>query len=161
LGASAEDDCADGSSGFGIGNRNVAAAGFFLDGHLRDERDTHARADHAEQTGELTAFEDDLRMDARAVARGEGVFAKAVAIPQEKERFRANVFQRDGAPICELVFPGQDREERFGEERERFEFVAANGKGENGDIDGAGAKTIEKHGSDFFDDGKLSLRELF
>src|SRR5882757_9737962 len=145
LRAAAEDDGADGTSRLGIGNRNVAAAGFFVDGHLRNERDAHSRAHHAEQTGKLTAFKNHLRMDACAVAGGDGVFAETVAVAEKKERFLADVFQRDRSTPGQFVFLRQDGEERLGEEGKRLEFVAANRKGEDGDVDYAGAEAVEKH----------------
>ena len=104
MGAATEDDGADGARRLGVGNRNVAATGFFVDGHLRNERDAHSRAYHAEQTGKLAAFKNHLRMDACAVARGDGIFAETVAIAEKKERFLANVFQRDGATAGQFVF---------------------------------------------------------
>ena len=39
--------------------------------------------------------------------------------------------------------------------------MAANRKGEDGDVDYAGAEAVEKHGSDFFDHGEPHLREFF
>jgi hypothetical protein len=109
----------------------------------------------------LTAFENDLRVDARAVASGDGVFAETVTIAKEKEGFLADVFEGDGAAVREFVFLREDREEGLGEEGKGFEFVTANGKSENGKVDGAGAKSIEKDWRDFFDDGELSLRKFF
>lgn len=159
--AAAEDDGADGASGAGIGNGNVAAAGFFFRRHVGNEGDAHAGADHAEQTGKLAAFENDLRADAGAVARGDGIFAETVAIAKEKERFLADVFERNGTAVSEFVFLREDGEERFGEEGEGFEFVAANGNGKNGNVDGGGAETIEEDGSDFLDDGEPRLRKFF
>ena len=161
LGAAAEDDGADGTSRLGIGNRKVAATGFFVDGHSRNERDAHSCAYHAEQTGKLTAFKNDLRMDACAVARSDGIFAETVAVAEKEEWFLANVFQRDGATAGQFVFLREHGEERLGEEREGFEFVAANRKGEDGDVDYAGAEAVEKHGSDFFDHGEPHLRKFF
>jgi len=58
------------------------------------------------------------------------------------------------------VFFGKDGEKALREQRKRFEFVAANGEREDGDVDGAGAETIEKNGSNFFNDGEMDLREL-
>ena len=55
----------------------------------------------------------------------------------------------------------EDGEERLGEKRKRFEFVATNGKSEDGDVDDAGAEAVEEHGSDFFDHGEPHLREFF
>ena len=58
------------------------------------------------------------------------------------------------------MFFGKDGEKALREQRKRFEFVAANGEREDGDVDGAGAETFEKDGSDFFNDGEMDLREL-
>jgi hypothetical protein len=40
----------------------------------------------------LTAFENDLRVNACAVAGGDGVFSEAVAIAKEQERFSSDLF---------------------------------------------------------------------
>ena len=58
------------------------------------------------------------------------------------------------------MFFGQGREQALGEKWKRFEFVATDGERKNGNVDGAGAKTIEKDGSNFFDDGQVDLREF-
>jgi len=107
----------------------------------------------------LTAFENDLRVETRAIAGGDGVLAEAMAVAEEKERFLADVFEGNGAAACQFVLLWKDRKERFGEERERFKFVAANRECEDGDVDGAGAEAVEKDGRDFFDYGELNLRE--
>jgi len=104
LRAAAEDDGADGTSRMGIGNRNVAAAGFFVDGHLRNERDAHSCAYHSEQAGKLTAFKNHLRMDTCAVACSDGIFAETVAIAEKEEGFLADVLQRDRATPGQFVF---------------------------------------------------------
>jgi len=41
-----------------------------------NERDAHSCAYHSEQAGKLTASKNHLRMDACAVARGDGIFAE-------------------------------------------------------------------------------------
>jgi len=41
-----------------------------------------------------------------------------------------------------------------------FKFVAADGKREDSNVDGACAESVEKHGSDFFDDGEPNLWEF-
>ena len=128
MGAATEDDGADGARRLGVGDRNVAAAGFFVDSHSRNERDAHSRAYHAEQTGKLTAFKNHLRLDTRAVARGDGVLAETVAVAEKEEWFLANVLEGNGATPGQFVFLREDGEERLGEKRKRFEFVATNGK---------------------------------
>lgn len=56
---------------------------------------------------------------------------------------------------------GRDGGEKlFPEERVGIEFVAANGKGEDGDIDISCAQAVEENGSDFFDDGEAGLRDF-
>ena len=89
----AKDYGADGANGLVIGDADIAAWRFFLDGHLRNDGNAHARADHAEETAELSAFKNDLRMEACAVAGSNGGIAETVAVAQEKERFGAKVFE--------------------------------------------------------------------
>ena len=156
-GAAAEDGGADGAGGVGIGDAHVATAGSFVDGHFGDDRNTHAGADHAEQTAELAAFENNLRLKAGTVAGGDGGVAEAVAIAEEEEGFGAEVFESEGAARGEFVFFGEGGEEPLGEQRKGFEFVAANGKRKNGDVDGAGAEPLEKYRGDFLDDREMNL----
>jgi hypothetical protein len=87
--AAAEDDGADGANGLFIGNADIAAWGFFLDGHFGNDGNAHARSNHAEKAAELAAFENDPRMETRAVASGHGAIAETVAVAQEQERLRA------------------------------------------------------------------------
>ena len=61
-GAATEDDGADGAGSFGVGDAHVAAGRFFVDGHFGDDGYAHACADHAEETAELAALENNLRM---------------------------------------------------------------------------------------------------
>jgi hypothetical protein len=91
--AAAEADGADGAGGMIVGERDVGARRFFVDCHFGDEGNAHASGDHAEEAAELAAFEDDLRMEAGAVASGKRVFAEAVAVAKEQEGFSAEVFQ--------------------------------------------------------------------
>ena len=160
LGTAAEDDGADGASGFGIGNGNVAAAGLFVDGHFGNQRDAHSGAYHTEQTGKLSAFKDNLRVDAGAIAGSDCVFAETMSIAKQEEGILADILKGDGAAFGKLVFLWKDGEERFGEKREGFEFVATKRKRENGEVDGTGAEALEKDGCNFFDYAELSLREF-
>jgi len=80
--AAAKDDGADSANSLFIGNADVAALRFFLDGHFGDDGNSHARADHAKQAAELAAFENNLGMEARTIAGGDGGVAKAVAVAQ-------------------------------------------------------------------------------
>jgi len=80
-----------------------------------------------------------------------------MSIAEQEERFFANVFQRNGPAPRELVLLREYSEKRLGKKRNGFEFVAANGKGENGNVHAAGAKAIQKYGGDFLDDGELHL----
>src|ERR1700716_2985520 len=93
-GTAAKDDRADGADGLVVGDADVTAMRLFLDGHFRDDGNAHARADHAEQATELTAFENDLRMETRAVASGNGSIAETVAVAKEQEWFGAEIIER-------------------------------------------------------------------
>ncbi len=90
----AKDNGADGANGLVIGDADVAAWRFFLDGHFGNDGNAHAGADHAEKTAELAAFKNDLRMEARAIAGRNSSIAETVAVAQEQERFGAKVFER-------------------------------------------------------------------
>ena len=68
----AKDNGADGANGLVIGDADVAAWRFFLDGHFGNDGNAHAGTDHAEKTAKLAAFKNDLRMEARAVAGRNG-----------------------------------------------------------------------------------------
>jgi hypothetical protein len=125
-GAAAEADGADGARGLVVGEGDVGTVGLFFERHLRDERDAHACRDHAEQAAELAAFEHNLRVETRAVAGGESVFAEAVAVSKEQERFGAQILQRNRTAACERVILRESSEERLGEYWKSFEFVAAN-----------------------------------
>ena len=158
--AAAQDCGADNARGLVVGDAHVAAARRFLDGHFRDDGYTHAGADHAENAAELAALENDLRIQTGAVAGGNGGVAEAVAVAQEQEWLFAKIFEVQGTASGESVLFRKRGEEAFGKKREGIELVAADGQGENGDIDGAGAKTVEQHRSNFFDHGDARLREL-
>jgi hypothetical protein len=89
--AAAKDYGADGTRGLLIGDAHVAALRVFLDGHLRNDGDPHSRADHAENAAELSTLEDNLRVEARAVAGGHGRVPEAVAVAQEEKWLFAKV----------------------------------------------------------------------
>ena len=91
-GAAAKDDRADDANGLLIGDMNVTALRFFFDGHLGNDGNAHACANHAEQAAELPAFENDLGMETGAVAGGNSRIAEAVAVAQQQEGFGAQVF---------------------------------------------------------------------
>ena len=52
----------NGPNGARVGKRDEAAARPLLDGHLRNDRNSEARANHAENAAELTALENYLRI---------------------------------------------------------------------------------------------------
>jgi hypothetical protein len=83
--AAAEDDSGDGAFGLRVGDADEAAGLGFVDGHFGDERDAHAGADHGEEAGEVSAFEDDAGIEARAIAGGDGGIAEAVAVAKKEE----------------------------------------------------------------------------
>ena len=80
---------ADGSSGARDRNADKADWRAAIESHLRHQRDTHTGSDKSKQTGELSTFENNLRGDARTIARGQGIFAEAVSVAEEKEWFLA------------------------------------------------------------------------
>jgi hypothetical protein len=159
-GASTEDRSADGAGGAGVGDANVEAGFAFLYRHFGDDGNTHARAYHAEEATKLATLEDNSRMKARAVASGDSSVTETVTIAEKKKGFGAEIFQRERAAGGEFVFFGQGGKEALSEKRKHFEFMPADGERENSDIDGAGAETIEKNGSNFFDDGEAYFGEF-
>jgi hypothetical protein len=159
-GAAAEAGYGYGAEGFVIREADVGAAGFFVDGHFGNNGDAHADGDHAEQAAELTTFEDDLGMKARAVAGGKGCVAEAVAVAQQKKWFGAKVFQGQRILARESMVFWERGEEGLGENREGFKFVTANRKRDDSQVDGAGMQAFEQHGGDFLDDGDVRLRKF-
>ena len=113
--AAAEHDGTDGADRLVIGDADIATLRFFVDGHFGNDRNTHARADHAEKAAELAAFENDLRMETGAVAGGNGGIAEAVAIAQEQEGFGAEIFEGERLARGEFVFLGEHGEETLGQ----------------------------------------------
>ena len=155
--AAAQADGANGADGVLVGEADVGAGRFIVDGHFRNDGNAEAGGDHAEQAAELAAFEGDLRMQARAIAGGEGVFAEAVAVAKKEEGFRAKILQGKATLARELVRFRKSGEERFREDGKGFKFVAANGQSQQREIDGCGAKAVQKHRSDFFHDRNTRL----
>src|SRR5262245_49956136 len=84
--ASTEDDGGDGAGGLRIGDADRAAGFRFVQRHFGNERDPHSRANHGEQAGEMAAFEDDARIEARAITGRYGGVAEAVAIAKKQKR---------------------------------------------------------------------------
>ena len=156
----AKDDSADCANGLFIGDADVAALSLFLDGHFRNDGNAHARSDHTEKTAELAAFENDLRMETRAVAGGNGGIAETVTVAQEQEGFGAEIFEGERLTRGEFVFLGEHSEEPFGQQRKNIEFVATDGKRQDGDVNGACSQTVEKDGCNFLDDGEPNLVEF-
>jgi hypothetical protein len=159
-GAAAEDDGANGANSLFVGDAHVAALRFLFDGHFRDDGNSHARADHAEKTAELAAFENDLRMQTRAIAGGDGRIAETVAVAQQQEGFGAEIFERKRRARSEFVFLGEHGKEPLGQQWKSIEFVATEGKRQDGDVDRAGPETVEEDGRNFLDDGEPNLVEF-
>jgi hypothetical protein len=90
-GAAAEEDAANGAEGLVVGDADEVAGSGSFDGHLGNDGYAHACSNHAEKAAELAAFEDDLRMNAGAVAGGDGGVAKTVAIAEEEEGLGAEI----------------------------------------------------------------------
>ena len=113
--AAAKEDGADGANRLVIRNADVSAWRFFLDGHFGNDGNAHARADHAEKAAELAAFENDLRVETRAVAGGNGGIAETMAVAQEQERLGSKIFEGKRRARVELVFLGERGEESLGQ----------------------------------------------
>jgi hypothetical protein len=159
-GAAAEPDGTDCTDSLIVGEEDVGAGRFFVDGHFRHDGNAHASGDHADKAAELATFEHDLGMKARAVAGGESVFAETVAVAKEEEGFGAKILQRKIAVASEWVRFGNGGEERFGKNGEGFKFVAADGQSQQREINGGGAEAFKKHRSDFLHDGNVRLRKF-
>ena len=110
----AEDDSADGAKGLVIGNADIAAWRFPLDGHFGNDGNAHVRADHAEKAAELAAFKNDPRVETRAVAGGHGGIAETVAVAQEQEGFGAEIFEGKRRARSEFVVFGERGKEPLG-----------------------------------------------
>jgi hypothetical protein len=105
----------------------------------------------------MAAFEDNTRIEAGAIAGSNGGIAEAVTVAKKKKWIAAEIGELQGGAAGELVSFRQCGVEALGEERVGVEFVAADWKGQDGEVDGAGAETIEKCGSDFFGDSEMNF----
>ena len=70
------------------------------------------------------------------------------------------MFQGKGAALSEFVILRKGGEESLSEQRGGFEFVAPNGKSQDGDVNRTGAKPVEKDRRNFFRDTEKGLREF-
>jgi len=156
----AENDGANRTNSLLIGDPDIAALRFFLDGHFGNNGNAHASADHAEQTAELAALENNPGTKPRAVAGGNGGIAETVAVAQEQERLGAKIFERKRRARVELMFFGERGEKPLGQKRNSHEFVATERERQNGDVDGAGSETLQEDRRNFFDHSKSNLREF-
>src|SRR5215471_278353 len=77
---------ADGSRGALVGNQDEAAIVPSLQRHLRNNGDTHAGRNHAQDAAELAALKNDLRQYAGAFADVDSGIAEAVIVAQEQKR---------------------------------------------------------------------------
>ena len=144
--ASPNENGADGARSLRIGDTDKAAGRGLVDGHFQDDGTAHAGANHGEKTGKMSAFKNDARVQASPVADGDSRVAKAVSVAQKEERGEAKIGEVKRVAVSELVILGKRGEETLRKEGERLEFVATNGQGQDGKIDGAGAKAPEKNG---------------
>src|SRR6266704_3485130 len=94
-GSSAEHDSTDGSLGLTVRNANVSTRLPLVYGHLGDNGDSHTGAHHAENAAELATLKNNLRIEARAITCGDGGVPEAVSIPEKKERFSAEILERE------------------------------------------------------------------
>ena len=77
-----------------IREAHIRTPRFLIDSHLWNDRYAYAGANHAQEARELSAFEDDLRMQSRTVAGRYGGVAKTVAVAQQKKRISPQILQR-------------------------------------------------------------------
>jgi len=143
-GAAVEGTTVEGDGGYGalgleVGDADEAAGFGFVDGHFRDEGNSHACTDHGEEAGEVATFEDDEGVEAGAITGGDGRVAEAVAVAKEKEWIAAEIGELQRGAAGELVGFRQRGVEAFRKERMCFEFVAAYREGEDGEVDRASA----------------------
>jgi len=143
-----------------VGNMDVMASRILLDGHFRNNGDTHSGAYHAYETTELATFKNNLGKKVSAIASGDGGLAKAVAVAEQKEWFGAKVLQGKRAALSEFVVPREGGEEALSEQRGGFEFVAPDGKSQDGHVNRARAKPVKKDRRNFFRDSEKGLRKL-
>ena len=143
-----------------IGDMDVMASRILLDGHFRNYGDTHSGAYHAYETAELAAFKNNLGKQVSAIASGDGGLAKAVAIAEQEEWFGAEVLQGKRAALSESVVPREGGEEALSEQRGGFEFVAPDGKSQDGHVNRTRAKPVKKNRGNFFCDTEKGLRKL-
>src|SRR5713101_1915241 len=113
--AAAEHSHANRTNSLFIGDAHIAALRFFLDGHFGNDGNAHPGADHAEKAAELAAFKNDLRMETRAVAGGNGGIAETVAVAEEQERLGAEILEGERLAGVKFVFFGERGEEPLGQ----------------------------------------------
>jgi hypothetical protein len=101
-----------------------------------------------------------LRVEARAIARGNRGIPKTMAISQQKERFLAKVLEGESTAARECVFLRKCGKEAFGQERKGVELVARIGSARMATSTAVARRRSSNTGGDFFDDGELRMREL-
>lgn len=158
--AATEDYCADDANGLAVRDAYVTASSALLHGHFWNDGHAHSRADHAQNAAELAALENNLRMQARAIACRDGGIPETMAVAQEKKRFRSKILKRERAAVGERMLFRERSEKALGEKRETVELLTADGQGQNGDIHFARADTFEERRRNVFDHAELRLRKL-
>jgi len=77
MGASAKANSADRARGGGI-NTHETAARFVLDSHFRNPGNAHSVSHQTQKAAELAAFENNLLLQAGAIAGGDSVIAETM-----------------------------------------------------------------------------------
>ena len=113
-GTAAEENAANGAERLIIGDADEMAGNGSFDGHLGNDGYAHACANHADKAAELAAFESDLRMDAGAVAGGNGIVAEAMAITEEEKWLGAEILEQDRRALGKTMIFRNDRKQAFG-----------------------------------------------
>ncbi len=126
-GPSAEDDSANGSRGLTVSNPNIMAGLALVYSHLGNDGDAHTGAHHTEDAAELAALENNLGIEAGAIACGDGRVPETVSIAEKEKGFGTEILERERIVATESVLFGESGEKMLGEKRKDFKLVSADG----------------------------------
>ena len=150
--ASAEHGGHNRARSLSVAEPHVTAAYVAVNRHFRDERDTHTRRNHSQQTAELAAFEGNVRSNAGVHAGSDAEIAETVSVAQHDERFSAEIFKSERFCGRAWIVSFQHREQRLGADGEQLQILVAQWKSKNRDINGQVTQTFYQDRRRFFDD---------
>src|SRR5580692_3569736 len=155
--APAQDRGNDSARSLSVTEAHVSAAEVAVDSHFRDERDTDAGRNHAQETAELAAFKGDVRRNPGTGAGPEAEIPETVAVAQHDERFPAEILE--GKRFCRSarMVSSQHSEEGLRADRKQFQVFVAQGESKNRDIDGQVPQTFYQNGCRFFHDAQFGV----